>query len=280
MKAMQCLTCGAPLSVGPGQRYVTCEFCGSTIDVGSRTVLPRTGLTNVGAAATAHAPYPRPAYPAAAPPARSGAKVALALVGVVGALFVFGASAGVFFFLSSSRPTPAVGPAPGGVPRLPVVTAPKTNYFHDATPALAQIKARFGPRLLLKSLVVYDEYVVFTAQNPAKPDDLDSYTLRNGSVDEGRPQKFVGDRRKLEAELFSIDEIPFGSLAGLGRDALARFQAAGVSEGKVSHIIIERENFGRGPGVILRPYVSSERRGGGYVEYDLRGNVKRMAGPS
>jgi hypothetical protein len=281
MKAIQCTSCGAPLNVTFGQRYVPCGFCGSTIDVGARTALPgHAGATNPGA--TAQGPYAA-AYQGQRGRPNAAAPVAVVLIGVVGAFVALAGAGFAFYGLSgsSSRSSVPTVSTPGGGTRLPSLPSiAKANHFNDASAVPGQIKAKFGPRLLVKELVVYDEYVIFTAQNPAKPDNLDSYTLRNGSIDDGRPQTFVGDRRKLEAELFSIDDIPFASLASIGRDALGRFQAAGLSEGKVTHIIVTRENFGRGPGVVVRPYVSSVRKGGGYIEYDIRGGFKRMVGPS
>src|SRR5687767_9662242 len=103
MKVFQCLSCGAPLNVAPGQRYVPCEFCGSTIDVGSRTVVPHPGATNVGGPAAARGPYP---YPTGAPN-RSGAKVAALVLAAVGGLFALGAAGAAFFFLSAG---PTSGP--------------------------------------------------------------------------------------------------------------------------------------------------------------------------
>ena len=47
-----------------------------------------------------------------------------------------------------------------------------------------------------------------------------------------------------------------------------------IDGGKVSHIIIEKEHGGAA--VILRVYVSTERRSG-YVEYDTKGKMKREA---
>lgn len=278
MRTMQCLSCGAPLNVGQGQRYVTCEFCNTTTDLSSRTVLPRSGATNVGGPATVAGAYGQPSFPPGRPPAPGAggaAKVVLVMV-LVGALFLTLMGAGVAFYMLSGEPG---SPGSPGGSRLPTGSVAKASYFTNPTAVPGQIKAKFGPRLLLKRLVIYDEYVIFSAQNPQKPDNLDSYTLRNGSIDNGRPETFAGDQRKLESELFSIDDIPFGSIAGLARDALARLQAAGVSEGKVTHIIVEREDFGRGPNVIVRPYASSVRKGGGFVEYDVRGNVKRVVGP-
>jgi hypothetical protein len=283
MQTMQCLSCGAPLNVGQGQRYVICEFCNTTADLSARPAPPRPGPANVGVPVGAANPYAQHFRQAQRPASAgtgttAGARVALVIVAAVSLLLTV-AGAGAAFFVSSAGPRASPIPGVTGGSRSPSGPLAKASYFNDATPVPGQIKAKFGQRLMLKRLVVYDEYVIFSAQNPQKPDNLDSYTLRNGSIDGGRPETFTGDQRKLEAELFSIDEIPFGSLAGLSRDALTRLQAAGVSDGKVTHIIVERENFGRGPGVILRPYVSSERRGGGYVEYDLRGNVKRVVGP-
>ncbi|MCU0685878.1 MAG: hypothetical protein MUF34_27155, partial [Polyangiaceae bacterium] len=233
----------------------------------------RPGPANVGVPVGAANPYAQHFRQAQRPASAgtgttAGARVALVIVAAVSLLLTV-AGAGAAFFVSSAGPRASPIPGVTGGSRSPSGPLAKASYFNDATPVPGQIKAKFGQRLMLKRLVVYDEYVIFSAQNPQK----------NGSIDGGRPETFTGDQRKLEAELFSIDEIPFGSLAGLSRDALTRLQAAGVSDGKVTHIIVERENFGRGPGVILRPYVSSERRGGGYVEYDLRGNVKRVVGP-
>jgi hypothetical protein len=280
MRVMQCPSCGAPLDVAPAQRYVACGFCRATVDVGSRTVLPAHAGAPAGPPAPPGAPWPHGPGGPSGGTLRPASKAPLVLLAAVGALVAFGALGGAVLFLAGSDHSSSPPPAVTGVPALPPPPpAVKANYFNDASGIAGQVKAKLGPRVALKRLVVYDEYVIFTAQDPRQPDNLDTYTLRGGAVGEGRPETVTGDRGKLEAELFPLDDVPFGSLATLGRDAVARLQAAGVAGGKLSHIIVEREDFGRGPRVVVRPYASSERRGGGFVEYDARGNLKRVVGP-
>jgi len=83
------------------------------------------------------------------------------------------------------------------------------------------------------------------------------------------------DKKNLDSILFPLDTIDFAMIPGLCERARTALKE--VENGKVSHIIIEKGSFGRADPVI-RVYISGERDSG-YVEYSLKGQQKRVAGP-
>jgi hypothetical protein len=128
---------------------------------------------------------------------------------------------------------------------------------------------------MLKDLTIYDKYAIFEAQNPKNKDHVDRYTYRDGEVGDSDPVSLGSDKKKLDSILFPLDSVDLTMIPGLVERA--RTALKDVENGKASHIIIEKGSFGRGEPVI-RVYISGERDSG-YVEYSLKGQQKRVAGP-
>lgn len=167
---------------------------------------------------------------------------------------------------------PAQAPAPAPAPVLPR----PVSFFHDATGVVAPIEAALGPGVKIQELTVFDGYVCFDAQDPREPENVDSYVLRGGSVERGRPITFEGSRKRLEATLMGLDEIPFAMLPRLCTDAVERLKIKG---GTPSHIVVNRFAASAKANRLVSVYVNSERKGSGYVDYDLKGKARTVMGP-
>jgi hypothetical protein len=134
------------------------------------------------------------------------------------------------------------------------------NFLTDpgaAQDAIDAITADLGP-VLVTSVDLYDQYVIFEAQDPTEPENLDSYTFRDGELAPPDPvhvnNSILAD---LPNRLFSFADVNWGAVAGLAQTAVAELQ---IEDGVVSHL-----GAGRGSGggdVRLSLSVSGPRRSG------------------
>ena len=119
-------------------------------------------------------------------------------------------------------------------------TIPQGNFL--TTPGAAQraidaIVRELGPRRV-RYVNMYDSYVIFETQDPAKPENIDRYTYRYGRVGDFEPVNVSGQLQEdIEADLFSITEVNWGAIAGLSETFLAQTELEG---GKVVLASVER----------------------------------------
>jgi hypothetical protein len=172
-------------------------------------------------------------------------------------------------------PVPSISGQDTEPPPPPAPPRP-THFFQDASSVVALIETSLGRGLKIQELTVYDKYVCFDAQDPHEPENVDSYTLREGKITKGRPVTFTGSRSRLESTLMGLDEIPFEMLPRLCADAIDRLKIPG---GTPSHVIVNRFAADGRANRLLSVYVNSERKGSGYVDYDLHGRVRSVSSP-
>lgn len=151
---------------------------------------------------------------------------------------------------------------PGGA-----APAAKVNYFADATSIAPKVKEKIGGPVRLLEMVLYPEYAKFDIQNPNKKLEADQYNLRNDTVDDGAPLKFMGRQpteKDLAAKTYAIEEVDFAQVPKIAADAVTALAYEG---GKTTHMILERRDGGK---IRWRVYVNSPRRSGS-VEYEVNG---------
>ena len=118
-------------------------------------------------------------------------------------------------------------------------------------------------------IILYPEYSFATAQDPTKPDHLDRYLLRSGSLDAPDPQSNDAD---APSKVFTIDAVDWAAIAALAAEAP---RLAVVEEGEVTHIIITRDVFTEVHDVVVRIYISGPR-GSAFIETTPDGTVIRI----
>lgn len=178
---------------------------------------------------------------------------------------------------SSSIPT-AIVPA---LPATPVVTETRAaetptepsgprveeDYFADATRVKSRYETALGKPIMAKELVIYQYYATLEAQNPKKPEHVDSYKLWASKVERPKPVRLGADKRAL---LFSLDTMDFRLLPQLLRRALTELK---IEEGKVTHVYLERPSAGAQP--VWRVYVNGPRESGA-IEFSPTGATVRI----
>jgi hypothetical protein len=137
--------------------------------------------------------------------------------------------------------------------------------------ALDALQRAAGGTLLMTELVLYPEYAIMQARDPRQRQNVDRYVFRAGAVAEPSPVMLVGSV-DLDAETFTREQVAFGEITRLVRDARTQI---GVEGARTTHVIIERDTVFAGGEIVVRVYAGTERRSG-YVEYDARGNLRRV----
>lgn len=113
---------------------------------------------------------------------------------------------------------------------------------------------------------IYTDYAIVTAQNPVKPDHLDTYQWRVGEVGLPGPQPNDAD---APSKAFTIADMDWVALAPVIQDAP---RLLNVESGTVSYVFISRDTFTDGAPVVARVYVTGPRSSG-YVVVGADGTV-------
>jgi hypothetical protein len=161
---------------------------------------------------------------------------------------------------------------PGAAPER----APDVDYFANASSLPGLYKAKVGGPARALELLIYPKYGYAQIQDPRKPENVDRYDVRDGVVTGVTPVKVVGPYRgpdTLATSTFSIDDVDFSAVPKMVADARAQLN---IEDGKVTHIILQRP-LPFASDVRFRVYLSGPRKNGS-VEYDARGNLKKVWG--
>lgn len=273
--AATCPKCGANVQLDPDREFVTCQFCGASSFIQTQK-RPVTQQVHAMHMPVIHVPRPNHGC--------ASALVVLSILGGVGA-----AIAGVVVSLIASNAATAVAtavtfqPAPvavpgGGATSTSTDTQPsgplvEEDYFADATRVKARYEKVLGKPIMAKQLVVYQYYALLEAQNPKKPEHVDSYKLWANKVERPEAVRLGSDKKQLGQLLFSLDSVDFTLLPKLIKQALSELA---IEEGKVTHVFLERDSFNAKRDPIWRVYVNGSRDSG-FIEFSVTGEKRRTA---
>jgi ribosomal protein S27AE len=269
--AATCPKCGAGVQLDPDKEWVTCAYCGVSSFIQTQKRRPTEEVVR------AHQPVIHVQHK------QSGCVPAIAALSVLAAV---GASlaGSVMTLIPSFETAKSIqsivqtatqgSSSERGSPPVPLPSRPEENLFNDSSKLRAKFEAALGGRVMLKELVLYDTYAIFSAQDPKKKEHVDRYTYRHGEVGDVTPVSLGSDKKRLATLLFPLDSVDFSIIPGLCERARSELK---IEDGKVSHVYLEKGSFGRKDPVI-RVYVRGERDSG-FVEYSLKGERKRVAGP-
>lgn len=120
---------------------------------------------------------------------------------------------------TSDLPRPGSPASVPGGPENPG-TRPTGNFLTTPGAAPRVINAivrELGPRRV-RYVHMYDTYVIFEAQDPLKPENIDRYTFRNGRLEPFEPVNVSGQTQAdIEADLFTITEVNWAAIPDLSR---------------------------------------------------------------
>jgi hypothetical protein len=114
-------------------------------------------------------------------------------------------------------------------------------------------------------VLLYGYYAFADVQAPSNPEHLDQYGFRTGVVSGPDPQS---NDPQLTTKLFTSSDVNWEAIGTLTSQAGT---LAGVEEGTVSHVIVERDS-GTSTAVVVRVYVTGPRDSK-YIEADAQGTV-------
>jgi hypothetical protein len=140
---------------------------------------------------------------------------------------------------------------PGTLPAGDFLTTPGA-----APRAINAIVRELGPRRV-RYVNMYDTYVIFEAQDPLKPENIDRYTFRNGRLEPFEPVNVSGQTQAdIEADLFTITEVNWAAISDLSRTLLTETDLEG---GDVALASVER-NVPYQPEVRIGLFMNGTRR--------------------
>lgn len=283
---IECSYCGAPLDVRPNELVTRCRYCNTSSQVqATRTVAQQT---------PPDWRPPRQWTPPAHVPADSARTlvyqatsavvrlvrfaIGLAVLGVIVPVAVWlsahqtkASAADVNSVLETAQQ--ALSQAKQKAESLEQATA-QENLFTGT--AARDVVAKFSQKLggkpvRARELVLYPEYAILEAQDPANPKHVDRYMYRNGQVGDPEPVSVQSIRGKLEDNLVSLDEVALDKLPALIANTL---QQLAYEKAKVTHVIVER-NLPFSKHVVMRVYASGPRESG-RIDYTGTGQVLRV----
>ena len=181
---------------------------------------------------------------------------------------------GVFGVVSACTTTAETNsnPATDAVSDIPV------NLLHDrgaAAVAVGDIEKEVGiETAMVRSISVYDTYLIVEVQDPGLPEHLDQYTWRDGVVEPPEPVHLSGPQEDVDASLYPTTAVSLGDLARIVKRAERRLENAQpirIEEARASYLYIERSSSLDGR-VTIRISISGPRRSG-QVETTATGEI-------
>lgn len=105
----------------------------------------------------------------------------------------------------------------------------------DMKKIIEEIQKKFGGKSIkMLNIHFYDDgRVVFDAQDPEKPDNVDHYVFANGTWEPAQPVKLMGNG-KLEDNIFRLDEVNLLAIPGLVKEAEEKTKD--LEGGKIEHV--------------------------------------------
>ena len=102
----------------------------------------------------------------------------------------------------------------------------KRMYEDEAALAdfIADLKSTLGtddPKVL--DLLVYDSYITAKVQDPKKPENIDGYTYKDGSLEKPVPVKIIGNG-KIEDNVFRLSEVNLAALPKLTEEIMGKLK--------------------------------------------------------
>jgi hypothetical protein len=89
---------------------------------------------------------------------------------------------------------------------------------------VADLKSTLGtddPKAL--DLLVYDSYIMVKVQDPKKPENIDGYTYKDGSLGSPAPVKIMGNG-KIEDNVFPLSEVNLAALPKLTEEIMGKLK--------------------------------------------------------
>jgi hypothetical protein len=166
----------------------------------------------------------------------------------------------------------STNPATDAVSDIPV------NLLHDRLAAALAVRdiEKDVPieTAMVRSISVYDTYLIMEVQDPGIPEHLDQYTWRDGVVEPPEPVHLSGPQEDVDASLYPTSAVNLGELSHIVKKSERRLERAEpirIEEARASYLFIERSSSLDGR-VTIRISISGPRRSGN-VETTASGEI-------
>jgi hypothetical protein len=119
------------------------------------------------------------------------------------------------------------------------------------------LEAQLGAPLQLLDLEITRHRIAFEAQDPAKPQNVDSYELKNGVLLAAKPVQLIGGD-DVAGSVYPLASVRLEKIPEFTREAIA---ALGFEDAQVSSLRIRRK-FSAIPSNVLKTMAESRKRMG------------------
>ncbi|MFZ4584959.1 MAG: hypothetical protein ACOYNI_06990 [Acidimicrobiia bacterium] len=146
---------------------------------------------------------------------------------------------------NSNAAKPTTTPAPANV---------SFTTVEGIKQGLALIQQQLDGPVLIRTAVIYPEYMIVEAENPKARGTLDSYTVRNGTITSVSPVRLTGTDKNLQ-NLYPAESVNWTVLAEL-------FRAGGAPlniDTPPGYLVVEGSDDGT---IRVLGYVTGPRRSG------------------
>ena len=144
-----------------------------------------------------------------------------------------------------------------------------------AAKAVGDIEKEVGTETaMVRSISVYETYLIMEVQDPDVPEHLDSYTWRDGVVEPAEPVHLSGPQEDVDASLYPTTAVNLRELSHIVKKSERRLENAQpirIEEARASYLFIERSSSLDGR-VTIRISISGPRRSG-QVETTASGDI-------
>ena len=114
------------------------------------------------------------------------------------------------------------------------------NFLLDAGVAqqvIDDITDELGP-VMVRSIDIYDQYAIFDAQDPTIPENIDTYTYRDGKLEDPEPVHVTNrDLEELPMRVFLLSDVRWDLVAQLSQTAISQL---GIEDAIVNHMGVDR----------------------------------------
>lgn len=135
--------------------------------------------------------------------------------------------------------------------------------------ALTSAVGNDNPNVL--DVKLYDSYAMVQVQDPAKPENIDGYTWRDGKLSEPAPVKIIGGG-KIEDNVFPLKDVNFAGLPDLTKEILEKLKD--VEGGKLIGYVVKR-NLPFSKDIEISPLANGTRKSV-YVDADKNAKLKKF----
>jgi hypothetical protein len=146
-------------------------------------------------------------------------------------------AAGALACLLALGATPGLAGCSGSGQRAPsdVAASPAVSYLRDPAAVESVLRERFDGSPTMRRLTIWSDMLAVEVRDPAKPENLDTYTFRAGQWTQSPVRVTMSEIEELDARVFTLADLDLTVVPGLIGMALEGLDLEGETVTAVSY---------------------------------------------